>query len=223
LSFPRSGADAFYLPPDYLDNTDQRNVTGALTRIIRDLEQRELDVATGFFEPDAWRHVGQAFVLLDAFRLLLGKAPEMEGTGGEPIDLRDYYRRKLQGDLEVLPFDREYAGLVDSLLDFLHRDSVQVRLYRSFLHAKAYIFPKLAIVGSSNLTAAGLNRKAELNLVRKEEAVARALRDEWFENFWAEAEDYKDDLIQALEASKFGTAPWSKSKRRICNWCATRF
>jgi len=199
----------FYLPPDYLDNTDQRNVAGALTRIIRDLEQRELDVATGFFEPEAWRHLAEAFSLLGRFRLLLGKAPELEGAVDERIDLRDYYRRKLQGDLEALPFDREYAGLVDSLLDFLRRDSVQVRLYRSFLHAKAYIFPQLAIVGSSNLTAAGLNRKAELNLVRKEEAVARALRQEWFENFWAEAEDYKDDLIQALEASKFGAAPYS--------------
>jgi superfamily II DNA or RNA helicase len=197
-----------YLPPDYLDNTDQRNVAEALARIIRDWEQRELDVATGFFEPDAWRDLGAAFSLLHRLRLLLGKAPELEGTGWDRIDLRHYYRCKLQGDLEVLPFDREYASMVDSLLAFLRRDSVEVRLYRSFLHAKAYIFPQLAIVGSSNLTAAGLNRKAELNLVRKEEAVAQALRRDWFENFWADAEDYKTDLIQALEASKFGTTPY---------------
>ncbi len=199
----------FYLPPDYLDNTDQRNLADALTRIIRDWEQRELDVATGFFEPNAWRYVGEAFQMLDSFRLLLGKEPDLEGAVDERIDLRDYYRRKLQGDLEALPFDREYAALVDSLLAFLRRESVEVRLYRSFLHAKAYIFPQLAIVGSSNLTAAGLNRRAELNLVRKEEAVARALRQDWFENFWAEAEDYKQDLIQALEASKFGTTPYT--------------
>lgn len=198
-----------YLPPDYLDNTDQRQMAAALGRIIRDWEQRELDVATGFFDPAAWRALRDTFPLLERFRLLLGKAPELEGTGWDRLDLAQYYRRKLQGDLEVLPFDQEYAALIDSLLAFLRRPAVEVRLYRSFLHAKAYLFPQVAIVGSSNLTAAGLHRRAELNLVRKEEMVARTLRQEWFEPFWAEAEDYKDALVQALEDSKFGTTPYT--------------
>jgi len=198
-----------YFPPDYLDNTDQRQMAAALVRIVRDLGQRELDVASGFFDPAAWRSLKDVFPLLERFRLLLGKAPELEGTGWERIDLAQYYRRRLQGDLEVLPLDQEYAALIDSLLAFLRWPSVEVRLYRSFLHAKAYLFPQVAIVGSSNLTQAGLHRRAELNLVRKEEMVARALREEWFEPFWTEAEDYKETLIKALEDSKFGTTPYT--------------
>lgn len=198
-----------YLPPDYLDNTEQRQVAAALGRIIRNWEQRELDVATGFFDPAAWRALRDTFPLLERFRLLLGKAPELEGTGWDRLDLAQYYRRKLQGDLEVLPFDQEYAALIDSLLAFLRRPTVEVHLYRAFLHAKAYLFPQVAIVGSSNLTQAGLHRRAELNLVRKEEMVARALREEWFEPFWAEAEDYKETLIQALADSKFGATPYT--------------
>ncbi len=195
-----------YLPPDYLDNTAEHGLAGALAALIRDLGQRRLDVATGFFEPGAWRLLHEAFPELEALRLLLGKAPEIAGPGDDTLDLRQVYRQRLQGDLEALPFDQEYADLVDSLLEFLRRPTVEARLYPSFLHAKAYIFPQVAIVGSSNLTTAGLTRRAELNLVRKEEAVAATLREEWFERFWAEADDYKDELIQALEQSKFGSA-----------------
>ncbi|MDI7277951.1 MAG: phospholipase D-like domain-containing protein, partial [Anaerolineae bacterium] len=196
-----------YLPPDYLDNTPERGLAGALAGLILDLGQRRLDAATGFFEPGAWRLLHQAFPQLESFRLLLGRVPEIAGPGDDTLDLRQLYRRRLQGDLEALPFDAEYAALVDSLLAFLRRPTVEARLYPSFLHAKAYIFPQVAVVGSSNLTAAGLTRKAELNLVRKEEAVAAALRAEWFERFWAEAEEYKEELIAALERSKFGSAP----------------
>ncbi|MCL6430576.1 MAG: helicase, partial [Anaerolineae bacterium] len=179
---------------------------GALAGLILELGQRRLDAATGFFEPGAWRLLHEAFPHLERFRLLLGRAPEIAARGEDTLDLRQLYRRHFQGDLEALPYDATYAALADSLLAFLRRPTVEVRLYPSFLHAKAYIFSDVAVVGSSNLTEAGLTRKAELNLVRKEQAVAAALREEWFERFWAEAEEYKDELIAALEQSKFGSA-----------------
>ncbi len=198
-----------YLPPDYLDNTPEHGLAEALAGLILDLGQRRLDVATGFFEPGAWRLLHESFQHLERFRLLLGREPTIAAPGEDTFDLRQLYRRRLQGDLEALPLDDEHATLVNSLLAFLRRPSVEVRLYPSFLHAKAYIFSDVAIVGSSNLTAAGLTRKAELNLVRKEHAVAVALREGWFQRFWAEADDYKEELIAALEQSKFGTAAYS--------------
>lgn len=198
-----------YIPPDYLDNTEQRNLGQALVRLIQEWEQRELDLASGFFDPGVWQQVGAAFALLERFRLLLGKEPELADAVPDTIDLRAYYRHKLQGELEALPLNPQYCALVDDLLDFMRRDSVQVRLYRSFLHAKAYLFPQAAIVGSSNFTSAGLRRRAELNLVRKEETLAQALRQNWFEPFWTEAEDYKGELVQALEDSKFGSTPYT--------------
>jgi hypothetical protein len=69
----------YYLPPDYLDNTEQRTLAETLARLIGDAEQRQLDVATGYFEPSAWRHLRDAFPLLQRFRLLLGKETEPAG------------------------------------------------------------------------------------------------------------------------------------------------
>jgi phosphatidylserine/phosphatidylglycerophosphate/cardiolipin synthase-like enzyme len=97
-----------------------------------------------------------------------------------------------------LPFNAEYADLIDSLIAFLCQELVQVRLYPSFLHAKAYLFPQFAIVGSSNFTHLGLTRKAELNLVHKSDMVAAALRRDWFEAFWQDAGEYKDALVQVF-------------------------
>jgi superfamily II DNA or RNA helicase len=199
-----------YNPPDFLDNTDARTLGEALRRLILDWEQRELDAATGFFEPHVWRHVQDAFPRLERMRLLLGRPPELVPQGDGALDLRRHFRRQLQGELEALPYNPDYAALVDDLLGFLRRDSVDVRLYRrEFLHAKAYLFPHVAIVGSSNFTPSGLTRNSELNLVHKTETVAEALRRDWFERFWGAAEDYKPELVGILEDSKFGTTRYT--------------
>ncbi|MBI3960670.1 MAG: helicase [Chloroflexi bacterium] len=197
------------LPPDYLDNTDRKYLATHLNRLILEWEQRELDIATGFFDPAVWRDVGESFLALTRLRLLLGKTPEVEGLGDDRIDLARYYREQVQGEVEAMPFNREQAALIDGLLAFLCRESVDVRIYPSFLHAKAYLFSRVAIVGSSNFTRAGLYRKAELNMLRMEQAVAQSLRREWFDPFWAEAHPYKEELIATLEASKFGSTQYS--------------
>lgn len=199
-----------FLPPDYLDNTENRQFASAIVRIIREMGENELDIVSGFFEPEVWRDLREVFPLLTRLRLLIGRAWE-EGQGGldAAVDLRRYFQAKLRGDVEKLPFDAEYATLIDSLLDFLRRESVQVKLSRErFLHAKAYIFPRLAMVGSSNLTPSGLHRLGELNLVQKSDVVAKQLR-EWFEMFWEGAEDYKEELLATLEESKFGQTPYT--------------
>lgn len=198
-----------YIPPDYLDNTTNLNLGTALIRLMLEWEQRELDIATGYFDPKIWEQLHQALPTLTQFRLLLGSEPDLEGKAlGDEIELQTYFRQRLRGDLEQLPFDPKWAGIVAGLTNFLQQDSVAVRLYPSFypafLHAKAYLFPQVAIVGSSNFTRAGLNRKAELNLVHKSETVANKLRRDWFEPFWNEAKEYKTALITALEESKFG-------------------
>jgi len=199
-----------YNPPDFLDNTDERVLAEALLRLIQDWEQRQLDAATGFFEPRVWRHLQSAFPHLERLRLLLGRPPELVPQGEGALNLRRHFRRKLQGDLESLPYNADYVALIDDLLRFLDRDSVEVRLYRrAFLHAKAYLFPEVAIVGSSNLTPSGLTHNSELNLVHKSELVAGALRREWFDRFWELSEDYKSELVGILEDSKFGTTDYS--------------
>ncbi len=197
-----------YLPPDYIDN-QRETLAETLTKIIRDLEQREAFIATGFFDPRVWEYLREALPLLNELRLLIGKEPEITCGGLDRLDLRRLYRQQLQSDLESTPYDPAHVKLVTELIEFLRREAVGVKLYKKgFLHAKAYIFPEIAVVGSSNFTPYGLTHNSELNLVRKERSVARDLKD-WFDRFWQESEDYKPELIETLEASKFGGKPYT--------------
>jgi superfamily II DNA or RNA helicase len=202
-----------YHPPDYIDNlTPERQLGEVLRRLLTEWGERELDIASGFFEPEVWRLLGEPLKQLTAFRLLLGRPPEIVNPDPDAgvIDLARYYRDKLRADLEDLPLTRDYAHLIDDLIAFLRRESVAVRFYNgAFLHAKAYLMPHAAIVGSSNFTPSGMTRQAELNLVQKTQAVIRDLRENWYEAMWADAADRKDELIEILAESKFGGARWT--------------
>ena len=144
-----------YFLPDIIDNS-MTNFAEALKHTILRADQRQLDVATGYFAPDVWRIIGDAFAELHAFRLLIGERPDVPTGGPEAIDLRRYYRAKIADELSHLNFNRQHAQLVDALLAFLTRDEVQVRLFGGpFLHAKAYIFEQTSFVGSSNFTPSG--------------------------------------------------------------------
>jgi superfamily II DNA or RNA helicase len=201
-----------YHPPDYIDNiTADRQLGEVLNRLLGEWGERQLDIASGFFEPQVWNLLGHALTGLSSFRLLLGRPPEITNPNPDAgiIDLTRFYRDKLRTDLEDLPLNRDYAHLIDELIGFLNRDSVAVRFYRGeFLHAKAYLMPNAAIVGSSNFTPSGMTRKAELNLVQQTKAVINDLRENWFEAMWANSADHKADLIDTLSESKFSGATW---------------
>ncbi len=202
-----------YHPPDYIDNiTNDRQLREVLRCLLTEWGESELDIASGFFEPQVWNMLGEALKPLSAFRLLLGRPPEIVNPNEDAglVDLTRLYRDKLRGDLEAMPLTRDYAHLIDDLIAFLERESVAVRFYRGdFLHAKAYLMPNAAIVGSSNFTPSGMTRKAELNLVQQNNAVIRDLRDNWFESMWADSVDQKATLIDTLAESKFGGARWT--------------
>jgi hypothetical protein len=126
-----------YIPPDFLDNTGERTLADALVRLIAEWDQAELDAATGFFEPHVWRYLGEAFPHLTRLRLLLGRPPAVAPQGEvQAIDLRRYFRRKLQGDLEALPYNTDYVALVDALLAFLRRDPALKQLLADFERAE---------------------------------------------------------------------------------------
>jgi superfamily II DNA or RNA helicase len=198
-----------FIPPDYIDNTHNRKLYLVINRLIEDYEQDEAAFASGYFEPAAWQLVGEYLKKLKRFRLLLGREPQVELPANDLINLKKYYRQKLKGNLETAPFDSEHARMVTDLVEFLQRPEVDARLFQGpFLHAKAYIFPSFAIVGSSNFTPSGLQHSSELDIVAKSDAVARDLLHNWYEQKWAQAADYKTELITTLEESKFGSKPW---------------
>jgi superfamily II DNA or RNA helicase len=197
-----------YLPPDIIDN-DSAKLVEALTRSVTDMGQQRLDIATGYFTPQVWSLVGDAFSRLGAFRMLLGEQPEIEYAGVATVDVGRYYRRKIADDLAALDLDPAQTKLVDSLLAFLEREEVAVRLFGGpFLHAKAYIFDRISFVGSGNFTPSGLTRNSELLLASTSQGTAGQLRD-WFEDKWADSPEYKEELIAILRESKFGSKPYT--------------
>src|SRR5687767_13615754 len=121
-----------YHPPDYIDNTaDERVLMTVLNCLLTEWGERELDIASGFFEPEVWRMLGASLSQLIRFRLLLGRPPDVDHQDEDAgaIDLRRFYRDRLRADLEQLPLNRDYAHLIDELTAFLRREHVDVRFY----------------------------------------------------------------------------------------------
>ena len=162
------------------------NQTHVLADILKGLltehKGRSLDVATAYFTVGGFGLVKEGLMTLGNFRLLLGAEPR----SGEQVGLRPdsgVVKGIIRKDLEEIPFDENTLRLVEDLIAYLQRDSVQVRLHdKGFLHAKCWLFysdrpgqqmlfdrfrPILAIVGSSNFTFPGLTSNRELNLAHK--------------------------------------------------------
>ncbi|MGC9361062.1 MAG: helicase-related protein, partial [Anaerolineae bacterium] len=110
----------------------------------------------------------------------------------------------------------EAEYLVASLADMIAQGRLHVRVYtRGRLHAKAYIctygqsfdeqgkpLPKttagVGIVGSSNLSLAGITSNTELNVMVHGDANHAALVD-WFDRLWDESEPFEQHLIDVLQ------------------------
>jgi superfamily II DNA or RNA helicase len=203
--------------PDYIDNEND-TLEAVLSDIILKENQTTLDIATGFFRIEAWMRLEQSFNSLKALRLLIGRDPTIQPAERERLDLLRYFRRDIQSQLEAEPFNEQYKQQIDRLIAYLEQEHIQARLFGAnadtslFLHAKAYIFDYFSIVGSSNFTPSGLSGNTELNLLNKIGAIAKDLRNNWFEKFWNHQSvdvDYKTKLIDALNASKFGSKPYT--------------
>ncbi|MEK6677651.1 MAG: phospholipase D-like domain-containing protein, partial [Planctomycetota bacterium] len=61
------------------------------------------------------------------------------------------------------------------------------------------------------LDPSGIEVPAPARRIIKSEVGGRAIHDltSWFEQQWSESSDFKDDLIQLLDASKFGATPYT--------------
>lgn len=107
------------------------------------------------------------------------------------------------------------------LIELLKAGTLRVRVYtRGRLNGRAHIFDYrspaqgkgIAVVGSSNLTLAGIEDPTELNvIVRDSDGMENhSALTEWFERLWNEAQDFDALLMQELEASwaAMPVSPW---------------
>lgn len=181
--------------PDLVDN--RRHVLAKVLReILSQCQKPLLDIVTAFFNLKGLEALEPEVESLIRLRLLLGKEPEHSFVLGEHL-LAELEDATTRGETSI--------GEIERWRRFLARDSVEIRRYgKGFVHGKAYILDgvpplgSLGIVGSSNFTGGGLSSNLELNAVLKQSSAVRELK-EWFENLWAEAEEYKPDLLKLLE------------------------
>ena len=204
-----------YAPAKNIIDNNELKLFEELNHILE--EQKNIDIASGYFNLGGFALVKEKLKGAENFRLLLGKTPSFE-EGNSSHDLFDAFSKSVKKDLEKTEFNRDNDNTTDELIRFLKQDNVQVRLYKdSFLHGKAYIFDNIAIIGSSNFTYSGLGGNTsrgfntELNSVMQF-TEAQYLKNMWFERLWnlESTVDFKEQLIKILEASKFGnkTTPY---------------
>lgn len=116
----------------------------------------------------------------------------------------------LRGCIDIMPQTDESEQLIKILVDMITNKKLKVRVYtKGRLHAKAYIFnykqngryeTGISIVGSSNLTLAGLSSNTELNVVVQGDTNQEQLRN-WFDELWEESEDFNEALMEEMQTS----------------------
>ncbi len=120
--------------------------------------------------------------------------------------------------MDLMDQTDEAESLVKVLVQMIEEKRLQVRVYtKGRLHAKAYIFDYktlydekgkevtlhekgIAIVGSSNLTLAGVSHNTELNVIVQGNSNHAEL-GRWFEELWDESQEFDETLMQAMKES----------------------
>ena len=106
----------------------------------------------------------------------------------------------------------EEKTVVQLLIEMMEEGKIEVKVYsKEKLHAKAYILqPKdtsliqgIGIVGSSNLSLAGIEHSSELNLKTSTASDVKQLK-EWFDERWKEGEEFTNDFEIILQNSWAG-------------------
>lgn len=118
----------------------------------------------------------------------------------------------IKQSLEHMNQTVEEKTVVESLIEMMEIKQVEVRVYpKEKLHAKAYIFqPKdtdfaqgMGIVGSSNLSLAGISHNSELNLKTHNPSDVNHLLI-WFNELWNDGLEFTEDFNLILKNSWAG-------------------
>lgn len=207
--------------PEFVDNRGPNTLESALKARIDHLANTlasppDVDIASGYFNPEGFARVARSLERARHVRLLLGAEPippparpvrhlgDPRGPRFEAKLLREAWDRTRAGllrDRDRLAFAPHTDAAIRVLLDFLRSDKIEVRRYtKRFLHGKAFVFRANGVVaGSSNFTAGGLTSNLELNLGQYQPNVFGAV-ERWFDDLWADAEPFD---LAALYAARF--------------------
>ena len=126
--------------------------------------------------------------------------------------VRSDSKENIKKSLEYMSQTIDEKKVVEILIEMMKTEQLEVKVYpKEKLHAKAYIFqPKdtdllqgLGIVGSSNLSIAGISHNSELNLKTSHSPdVNQLLR--WFDELWKDGLEFTEDFNLILTNSWAG-------------------
>ncbi len=138
------------VPREIIDNSKYNKLSTFLKEMLKDLNDANFDIATAFFNVEAYAILRYELDGVSRFRLLLRKAPEVKTDR----TIGDELLSRVKNEIEGFDLITDCEDLVKSLIGFLKKENVEVRIYDGgFLHGKTYIFDDLVIIGSSNFTA----------------------------------------------------------------------
>jgi superfamily II DNA or RNA helicase len=197
-------------------------VADGLGDVFASSASETLAVATAYFNAGGYKLLKKQLQGFEKVRFLLGTDPEPPSgrelaiRAGGPAHGLANVRKALEGqqrsmelDRDLLGFSEEQEALLEELVTWLRSGRVEVRRFEErFMHGKAFILPgneSGAIVGSANLTYAGLSRNEELALgVFDGPPVGEAT--DWFDELWEQAVEF--DLAAIYEARFVEHEPW---------------
>lgn len=160
-------------------------------------ESGGIDLVTGFFSVNALALINDEINQAERFRLILGNLMQEDSQISKIVDL-------LNGNTGI-ENTLTLSLSAQKAVEFLSQDKVFVKtIQRNFCHAKTYLYTDKTktknyfIVGSSNLTDAGLGIKdssnIELNIAKHDYEDEFKNLVKWFNNQWEKVAQEKIEL-----------------------------
>ena len=153
--------------------------------------------------------LARSYRLVDRIQERLEKL-KRPGAGEKKME-KDIAQQEISTIISELDQSEENIRLLKLVYTMVVEKRLKVKIYvKSKLHAKAYIFdfihPQpnskgIAIVGSSNLSLAGLTNNTELNVYVHDNGENHKEITDWFNRLWNEAEEFNTQFLEELKES----------------------
>ena len=126
------------IPREFIDNSDGNKLNDFLNEILKNYPKTSVDIATAFFNIEAYTMIRKNLDEVSKFRLLLGKSPIIKIK----TILGDFLLNQVREEIENFDLTKDIDESMRHFRDFLKKDIVEVKLFKEFLHGKAYIFER---------------------------------------------------------------------------------
>ncbi|MGQ9571512.1 MAG: helicase-related protein, partial [Thermodesulfovibrionales bacterium] len=112
------------IPKKIIDNSDVK-LSAFLNDVLKEIPNTHFDIATAFFNIQAYALIKDNIHGVKGFRLLLGRVPEIrsEATLGKVL------LKMIREEVEGFDLSKEKDSLVKEFIGFLNKENVEVRLY----------------------------------------------------------------------------------------------